>query len=445
MLNLAKCTPEYARELLRDHRTEWVKMNRSLARCKRLIEDRKDYSFLLEIGYSIGNEESFQNAYDILEGEACFLEVLLIPFMDFLRIVPVIAFYTNDAPIHSRIVSESEFYHLLLELVPEEQEECLQILVKRTESLELLRESLQKNEEALFIKTIRDHQIDTTHLGQFLNTMRELERKPTTHSDLVNSASKFQEATKVSIPLPAQIPFFKDSGHYLTKKNCILSFVSAWQSVESMFCVTSAEMYGLYKLSLADKLPYQLNYALSVFFEEQSFEYLLTFLKGTGFLDSLSDNPLPDKECPKLESHDLRPLVRPPQVFSDEVYGEVKCRSFFKKMVKSKEHWFREEDIECLLYLLNVTSTRPQFLRRVIWFGNKYELKCLMEVLYPNRKRKEKPDYGDMDFIFCDEDGQSFNLKNDPLQSRMDHVSSPKQAAVEERIMKKFARFAGVK
>ena len=113
MLNLAKCTPEYARELLRDHRTEWVKMNRSLARCKRLIEDRKDYSFLLEIGYSIGNEESFQNAYDILEGEACFLEVLLIPFMDFLRIVPVIAFYTNDAPIHSRIVSIVVYFTVL--------------------------------------------------------------------------------------------------------------------------------------------------------------------------------------------------------------------------------------------------------------------------------------------------------------------------------------------
>ncbi len=444
MPNLEKCTPEYARELLRGHHKEWMRMNRSLERCKRLIEDKKDYSFLLEMGYSIGDAEAFQDAFDLLQGEACFLEVLLMPFMEFLRVIPPMAFYTEDAPIYSRIISESDFFRLLLALDSVDQEEYLQKLAKNTDCLQLLRDSLKKKDESLFISTLRDYQIDTTHLGQFLSTMQELGRKPSTYSDIVNTASTFQEATKVTIPLPEQVPFFKDNGHYLTRKNCVSSFVSAWQSVDCLFGMASAEAYGLYRLSLADKLPYQLNYALSVFFKEKSFEYLLSFLNSIGFIDETSVNSLPDVELPRTESHELRPLVKPPQVFSDEKFGEVKCRSFFKKMVRCKDHWFREEDIECFLYLLNVTSARPQFLRRVIWFGNKFELKCLIEVLYPNRKRREKPDYGDMAQVFCDKDGKSFNLNSNPLQKRMNHITSPRQAAEEERIMKKFARFAGV-
>ena len=444
MPNLEKCTPDYARELLHGHHKEWTRMNRSVERCKRLIDDRKDYSFLLEIGYSVSNADAFQDAFDLLQREAYFLEVLLIPFMGFLRDVPSIVFYTEDEPIYSRIISESEFFHLLLELESDEQEAYLQKIAKSTESLELLRGSLKKKDESLFIATLRNYRIDTTHIGQFLSTMQELGQKPSTYSDIVNTAAKFQEATTTSLPLPERLPFFKDSSHYLTRNNCISSFVSAWQFVDSFFGLASAEAYGLYRLSLADKLPYQLNYALSVFFKEKTFEYLLTFLDSLGYVDEISEDPLPDAELPKAESHELRPLVKPPLVFSDEKFGEVKCRSFFKKMVRSKDHWFREEDIECFLYLLNVTSTRPQFLRRVIWFGNKFELKCLIEVLYPNRKRREKPDYGDMAQVFCDKDGKSFNLNSNPLQKRMNHITSPRQAAEEERMMKKFARFAGV-
>ena len=444
MSNLDKCTPEYARELLLNHDKEWARIDRSLERCKRLIEDRGDYSFLLELGYDLGDAESFQHAFYLFRSEALFLEYVLIPFMDFLRIVPNIAFYAKKEPIHSRIISDSEFFHLLLELDSEDQEDCLQLLVERTNSLELLRKSIQTKDEDLFLSTIRDHQIDTTHLGQYLDTVRELSKKPSSVSDLVNSASKFQEATNLSIPMPTKRPFYLDSSHYLTKKNCISSFVSTWQSVERLFEISSFEMYGLYKLSLAGTLPYKLNYALSVFFKDESFQYLLSFLKECGYLDLPSENPLPAEVGPKVETHELRPLVRPPHVFADEKYGEAKCRSFYKKMVRSKNHWFREEDIECFLYLLNVTSIRPQFLRRVIWFGAKYELKCLMEVLYPNRKSREKPDYGDMAQIFCDENGQAFNLNTDPLQSRMNHITSPNQAAREEQLMRKFARFAGV-
>ncbi len=444
MLNLDKCTPEYARELLLNHDKEWAKIDRSLDRCKRLIEDRGDYSFLLGLGYDLGDAESFQDAFYLFRSEALFLEYVLCPFGEFLRIVPNLAFYDKDEPIHSRIISDSEFFHLLLELDSEDQEECLQLLAERTNSLELLRKSIQTKDEDLFLSTIRDHQIDTTHLGQYLNTMRELSKKPSSVSDFVNAASKFQEATKVAIPIPTNRLFYKDSSQYLTKKNCVSRFVSTWKSVESLFEFFSFEMYGIYKLSLAGRLPCKLNYALSVFYSDESFQYLLSFLKECGYLDLRSENPLPAEVGPKVETHELRPLVRPPHVFADEKYGEAKCRSFYKKMVRSKNHWFREEDIECFLYLLNVTSIRPQFLRRVIWFGAKYELKCLMEVLYPNRKSREKPDYGDMAQIFCDENGQAFNLNTDPLQSRMNHITSPNQAAREEQLMRKFARFAGV-
>lgn len=167
MPNLEKCTPEYARELLRDSQKGWARINRSMERCKRLIEDTEDYSFLLDMGYSVGNVESFQDAYDLLQGEACFLEVLLLPFMEFLRRIPSIAFYTKEAPLHSRIISESEFFHLLLDLDLDDQEAYLQIMARSTASLELLRTSLQKKDEVLFISTLRDHQIDITHLGQF--------------------------------------------------------------------------------------------------------------------------------------------------------------------------------------------------------------------------------------------------------------------------------------
>ena len=443
MPDFDKCNPEFARELLQNHHKECNRIEHSMERCKRLIEDRNDYSFLHELGYSVDNADSFQDAYDVLLGEAYFLEILLVPFMRFLREVPKASFYDNDTPLFSRIISESDFFHLLLELDSKEQEEYLQRLVKRSDSLELLRKSIQEKDEALFLSTLKTHQIYTTRLGQFLNTVHNLENKPTVYSDIINAASTFQEATTISIPLPSVIPFFKDKNHYLTKKNCITSFVSAWQSVESLFSLTSAEMYGLYKLSLADKLPYRLNYALSVFFNEESFGHLLTFLKGCGFLDALSENSIPE-DTPVVTSHELRPLAKPPRVFSEDENGEAKCRAFFMKMVRSKAHWFREEDLECFLYLMNVSETRPRFLHQIIWFGDKYELKCLMEILYPNRKRKEKPDYGDMNQIFCDKDGRSFNLKNTPLQCRMNHITSPEQAAKEVRIMKRFARFAGV-
>lgn len=444
MSGLENCTPEYARELLQNHESELRRIRLAMERCKRLIDEGKDYSFLHGLGYSVDNAESFQEAYSLLLIEAFLLEALLAPFMHFLRIVPTSALYNKEAPIYSRIITESELFHLLLDLGTNDQETYLQRLVNSAGALEMLRRALHEQNEALFLSTLRNHQIDTTGLGQFLNTVREMEQKPSTYSDLVNAASALRDATKVSFTLPAQPPFFMDKGHYLTKQNCITSFVSAWQAVESLFMMFSSEMYGMYRLSLEDKLPYQLNYALSVFFKEESFQHLLTILKVSGFIDSFTEISAPDFSSEDV-SNAPRPLVKPPKVFSEKEYGEEKCRSFFKKMVRCKKHWFREEDLECFVYLMNVTNCRPQFLRRVIWFGDKYELKCLMEVLYPNRKKKEKPDYGEMDLVFCDKNGRSFNLKNTPLQCRMNHITSPEQAAKEERIMKSFARFAGLK
>ena len=107
MPDFDKCTPEFARELLQNHHKECSRIEHSMERCKRLIVDRNDYSFLLELGYSVDNADSFQDAYDVLLGEAFFLEILLVPFMRFLREVPPVSFYDNDTPIFSRIIGKS--------------------------------------------------------------------------------------------------------------------------------------------------------------------------------------------------------------------------------------------------------------------------------------------------------------------------------------------------
>lgn len=58
-----------------------------------------------------------------------------------------------------------------------------------------------------------------------------------------------------------------------------------------------------------------------------------------------------------------------------------------------------------------------------------------MEVLYPNRRPKEKPDYGDMAKIFCDKNGEQINLKDTPLQCRKKIVNDPVQATREEALI----------
>ena len=443
-------SPVFAREILDEERTSAQKRDKKAARafkrCRTLIEAIGDYNFLIDMGYNKASWDCFLFVEEKMRWMYTFNAMFLIPLFRFLRHVPTMVFYRKDQPIASRIITNEELFNILMSVDSDTLERSLQVLAVDANSLASLRNAVANHDVELFLAIIKENIIDTTHLGQVLNTSVQLGQKVTTRSDLLNAFSVLQEALSGSFPyLPSSnMPFYYDDRHYLTKKNCIASFIDATETTTFYFDLMSAFAFALYKEQ--DYLPIQLREALTVFFSDEYFPELLKLLEHLGYpIDGNEQRSDNGEIPPKTDYQLLSPLVRPPEAFTDEISGESRCRAFFRKVAKSSKHWLRLEDEDVFLYLFNVSKERPLYLRPLVWEGDKYELKCMLEVLYPNRKRRERPDYRDMDYLFRRSNGQRFNLPDTPLQSKKKIVDDLAQARKEALLMAKFSRFTGEK
>ena len=443
-------SPVFARKVLDEERAKAQrqdkKAERAFKRCRTLIEARGDFNFLIDMGYNKASLDCFLFVEEKMRWLYTFNTMFLIPLFCFLRHVPTMVFYRKDPPIASRLITNEELFKILLTVESDTLDRSLQELAVDADSLASLGISVANHDVELFLSIIKEKSIDTSNLGRFLNMNVQLGQEITSRSDLLNAFSVLQEALSGSFPYlpPSKIPFYYDDRHYLTKKNCIASFIDASETTTFYFDLMSAFAFSLYHEQ--DYLPIQLKEALTVFFSDEYFPYLLKLLKHYGYPVDGSDQ-LPDngETSSKTDYQVLSPLVHPPEVFSDEISGESRCRSFFKRVARSTKHWLRPEDEDIFLYLFNVSKERPLYLRPLVWDGHKYELKCMLEVLYPNRKRRERPDYRDMDLIFRRLNGKRFDLPSTPLQCKKKVIDNPDQARKEEQLMEKFIRFTGGK
>ena len=439
-------SPVFARKVLDEERTKAQrqdkKAERAFKRCRTLIEACGDYHFLIDMGYNKASLDCFLFVEEKMRWMYTFNAMFLIPLFRFLRHVPTMVFYRKDPPIASSIITNEELFNILLSVDSDTLDRSLQVLAVDADSLASLGNAIANHDVDHFISIIKGNNIDTTHLGQFLNLNVQLGQKIASRSDLLNAFSLLQEALSGTFPYlpPSNIPFYYDDRHYLTKKNCIASFIYATDATTYYFDWMSALAFALYHEQ--DSLPFQLRDALNVFFSDEYFPELLKFLKHLGYpLDGTAQKSENGEQPPETNHQVLHPLVRPPEAFSDEIFGESLCRSFFKRVAKCSGHWLRPEDEDLFLFLFNVSKERPLYLRPLVWDGHKYELKCMLEVLYPNRKRRERPDYRDMDHLFRRSNGQRFDLPSTPLQCKKKVIDNPDQARKEERLMAKYTRF----
>lgn len=445
MDNTYNYSPELAKETLLKARAEVERdikqIIRSFKRIGQLIIAAGDFSFLQELGYQDQSQECFEFVTEELYLRYVFSSALLTPLHKFMAKVPAMLFYQPDISFSSRIITNDELFEALQLLSPENIDLVLQRLARSTNSLEALKLSLSTQDKELFVSTIKKDNVDTTLLGKIVYSLTQFREVATTKPELVHQLSILEQETTLSMRVPEGVPFFLDSSHYLTKKNCVRSFVSAWNTVSDLFRIEANYAYALY--SNQDTFPIQIREGISVFLQDDYFLRFITYLKERGYLDRVEASTVEQTNTNRF-FQELRPLAPPPTALASDQHSEVKWRSFFTKMVRDDKHWLQKEDEESFLYLLNVKKERPLNLRPVVWNGDKFELKCLMEVLYPNRRPKQKPDYGDMAKIFCDKNGHMFKLKNTPLQCRKKVINDPVQAAREDALIQKFKIFLGV-
>ena len=140
--------------------------------------------------------------------------------------------------------------------------------------------------------------------------------------------------------------------------------------------------------------------------------------------ESIMEIPQFDMEGNTPTEPRLCPLQKAPTFTTDDSSKTKKCLSLFDSIVNGEGHWLHPSDKDCFLYLLNLTRKRPHPLRRITWYGTKWQLKCLVEVLYPNRV--------------------NFNLKDTPLQRHKRTVNDPIQADREEQLIRHFKGILGV-
>lgn len=160
-------------------------------------------------------------------------------------------------------------------------------------------------------------------------------------------------------------------------------------------------------------------------------------------LDSMKNCKETSAPCttPKqYESLMLQPLSRRPTVFLGQV-GLAKAERLY--ITLSNDGYVRT-DKENFFYLFRITTKRPAAgVTRIIWLKHKYELQALLHVLYPVRKYSNSGHpikKSDMDKLFCDITGESFNLSNTPLQreKRKGSKIDAERSKIEERAIKQF-------
>lgn len=457
-MNSPTLTPETAENYLTNGWNYWFeiyekKAERVLRRCFENIKATNDYSFLKRLGYkSPYNEKLCINAFQKLMVELRLLHTFLLPICGFnytfTKKNPLQFFFRPDVVIPGfPIITTEELFYILVSLPANQKEEALQQFAGDARSLSLLRAALLEQDCSQFCFIIEENQVDTTAIGQALAIYKQL--PSIEEPDSFHNLDGLITATHRVFPeLTFQWPILNQSSDtvfrgYLTKKNSADKFVYTREFFDPLFLSLSKAYFLTTSPTCLSLMAPQLKACYSVFRKDSEHDFLIDTLYRMG-KESIMEIPQFDMEGNTPTEPRLCPLQKAPTFTTDDSSKTKKCLSLFDSIVNGEGHWLHPSDKDCFLYLLNLTRKRPHPLRRITWYGTKWQLKCLVEVLYPNRGKKEKPDYGDMALIFIDEDGVNFNLKDTPLQRHKRTVNDPIQADREEQLIRHFKGILGV-
>lgn len=425
---------------------------KTLERCVHLIDEKNDYSFLHQIRFHDADKDAFHAAATFLFYETYFNATLLEPFALFLRdafLANPLLFYDKDEVL-SHTISIEDLFTLLLSLENSLQVSTIERISNEKGVREALLLALKDNDYELFVSSIANNYETARHLGSFLSIYKEVlnlnSSGDITRADYISllSHAQFFAPNTIESPLPVfevLNPTLFDG--YLTSNNCIEKFINTYTNEHSFFQLCAPMLFAF--RDFRGDIIFQ--DALSLFHTDNGIFFQLTkWLKNIGVLHLFINNhnntveDSKETDTPSPVRSGLTPLPKP-KLLQTEQRGNSVYKSLFRFLVK--KGFLRKDDEVFFAYLLGISNAYPLLLNRVVWFGDKWELKCLMEVLYPNRRPKEKPDYGDMSQIFCDKNGEKINLKDTPLQCRKKTINDPVQAAREEALIREFQSLLG--
>lgn len=453
MNNPPKDSPEAANNVLDNCRALFqetrAQKKRTLLRCFNHIQKKGDYSFLKRLGYKVCNEELCKNAFEKFWVEYDLYSTFLFPFglfCYFFGMENPLMDFSGESTVNPNlpIITTEELFQILITLPPEQQEEVIQAFAPNANSLSQLRASVQDKDENYFVKIVCDNQIDTTVIGQRLALYKEASYPGAAPSgeDILRAQRYLYRldpglAPEINGMVPTSLPVFEG---YITKNNCVDNFVKSRELLDPLFIASSRTYFTITRRCEDPKA----KLCFSVFLKDPDHAFLVETLHKMGREDVMQyDGPDDGYETLATDSGP-HPLQKPPTFSESDDIRNKRVLRLWKHIAHDRDkHWVNDVDRDCFQYLLNLTDIRPRPLRRVTWTGDKWELKCLMEVLYPNRKRKEKPTYGDMAKIFCEENGKQFKLGDTPLQRHKETENDPAQAAREEALIRELEGFLG--
>lgn len=418
---------------------------KSLGRCSAIIKEKKDYSFLHRIGSFDENELCFRVAYTYLFYDSYFNSALLIPFTEFVHnayISNPFLFYRDSEITPLRTVPSDVFYELLCDLSYELQVSTIERISDDVTIRQALYSSINNKDQKLFEDTVEKCWANASRVSCFLAIYKEtdsLELK--TRADLISAIANIQSyvsnCTFPTPPIEDAPTLYKG---YLTRNNCVEKFVNTYDVEHTLF----EEALTLFASLRNYQGDIVFQDALSLFYKDNGiYPMLIKWLKSIGVYDLyFNDKEGNAKDITPKGFPSLQILPHPLPQSHVLLGGQHRITLLFKSLFKMG--LLRKEDMDVFTYLLGFSDIAPISIRRIVWLGDKYELKCLMEVLYPNRRLKEKPNYGDMAKIFSDKNGEQINLKDTPLQCRKKTINDPVQAAREEAFIRKIQIILGV-
>lgn len=428
---------------LKDHmpliRKAFVK---KLTRCREFVMGKKDFSFLHRLGIEEANEGTAQAVFSILYNVNHFNIVLMVPFgifiQDAFKSNPFL-FYEDSTAVPAKRISNELFLQFLRSLDETLQVSAVELLSNDIVIRDSLLLSIDNNNDDLFNTAIEKCGANALRISSLLAVHNELCKLSSMDNTVYADIISFYSLLQTYIPgilfsrlPPAGVTTLYEG--YLTSSNCVEKLINTYEQEMYLFSE------GISSIRWAESYRGDIRFqnALTLFYQDNNIlPAIRAWAQENGiykyyFCDDVNAHEVPNDKYPPSVCIIPRPLPRS-VLLLDEHHEASLCKLLFKWLVK--ERFLRKEDWDVFAYLLGVSDTSPISVQRIVWLGDKYELKCLMEVLYPNRRPKEKPDYGDMAKIFCDKNGEQINLKDTPLQCRKKIVNDPVQATREEALI----------
>jgi len=421
-----------------------------LKRCYGLIKEIGEYDFLVSLGYNQADYNTFFDA--ATNALSCYriTETIFVPLsnvlLEELQANPLV-FYNESERLGSPILSREELFDAIKTFELSTRESILQQLANSNPSFSKLREAIESNDFLKFSYTLDEYNIDTTAIGQAICFVRTILNSPVFESypDVLDVADYLHQSSlhRLEIRLPGNPSVIKSR---TTRNNCIKKF--CWY--HTFFISTFIQVFYLNNLFFESQptISPVLRQLWMVVKETEEYKEGYEFFSAMcpdlkEHLDSIRPHQEPDVPVSVSEqSLTIRPLSRRPTVFQGQI-GVSRAEKLFLSLTNNG---YLHTDRDNFFYLFRITSKQPAFgVKRIVWLKKKYQLQALLYVLYPVRKytnSKHPIKKTDMDKIFCDSDGNNFNLSNTPLQreKRKGSKTDAERREIEEHAIHYFQK-----